>query len=207
MSRVSLHQQTTRNSACCSQQLSHRWCEGTQTGHSEVMLLKLLHPLHCWDWDLSGDILKRFLKNLTFKSQNNLILWIRKQTQNYRTAHLGLHGRAGSMLCMIRNKFWNQTGSNRRQRRESTVKPHQSAADTGLTNYSKGSLVKEKKVHLGRLEAICVCVHTCTHTHTCAHVSGQRPQSIPKCYFLCTINRAKYPRYRIWNNRKLMCKF
>lgn len=169
VSRASLFPQTSGHSVCCLQQLLPRWCARTQDTQKSCYWSYFTHPViepEIFQGTFSKGFWRTLLSNLSFQ--------IRKQAHSYRTAHARLCGRAGSMLCTIRNKLWNQKRSSYRVRRQAKNGPHPSAANTGLAKYSKGGLVKEKKVHQGHLEAVCVC----------AYVSGQMSGSILKCHFL-----------------------
>ena len=167
-------------------------------------------------WDLTTDILKRFWKNLSFRFQNNFILQIRKL--RLRALELLTWGyMEGLGLCFVRPKtiFETKQGVTVVWRGSpQTVKPHQSAADTGLVNYSEDSLGKERrKVTRKALKmgvvvvCVCGCGCVCVHDHAHAHMWISRYHKALLIVISCVLSTEQDAPGILWNNKKSLCEF
>ena len=76
------------------------------TGHSDVPLLQLSsHPVTKGPRPYSRRS-QKVLEEPQFQISEQLHSADKKtEAQSFRTAHLGLHGRAGAVLCMTKNNF------------------------------------------------------------------------------------------------------
>ena len=128
---------------------------------------------------------------------------------------------AGLGLCFV----WPKTISETKQGitvvwkgSPQTVKPHQSAADTGLVNYSKDSLGKGEESHQESIEAcvcscVCVCpferdrVCVCVQDHAHVHMwIGRYHKALP-IVISCVVSTEQDAPGILWNNKKLVCEF
>lgn len=136
--------------------------ERTRPGQQGRCWNHSIHPVaerpHSYSWHS-----QKVLKKLSFRSQNNFILQMRKlrPVASERFA-LGCMAELGSLRFA-------QPETNSEATQGETVKwedssqmatPHRSAADTGLANYSKGTLVKDMAPGVTR-SSLWVCILVC----------------------------------------------
>lgn len=140
------------------------------------MLLKPLCPPSYWETTLLRLTFSKWM-NLGFGSQNNFLLQIRKLRPGVsERLTLGHTAELGS-LCFARSETNSETKQGDTVKWEDSPqmdKPYPSAADSGLVNDSKGSLLKEKAGHQGCAVALCGCVHLCVNSNQLtSHVKGE----------------------------------